>query len=80
MNKEISDRINKILYNHFGEIEVNYDTVAADVDGWDSLEHIQIISDIQKEFNIKFSVSELRSFSCVGKIVDTVEKKLESIN
>ena len=76
MNEEIFNRVKKVLYKHFGQIEVKYDTVAKDVDGWDSLTHIKIINDIQSEFNIKFTMPDLRSFSCVGKIVDCLERKL----
>ena len=78
MNEEIFARVKQVLYRIFGEIEVNYNTVAKDVEGWDSLTHIKVISEIQKEFQVKFSMADLRSFSCVGKIVDCIDKKLNS--
>ena len=76
MNQEIFERIKKVLYKQFGEVEITYNTTAKDVEGWDSLTHVKIINAIQQEFNVKFSMGDLRSFSCVGKIADCVEKKL----
>ena len=77
MNEEIFARVKKILFSFFGEHDYKYETVAKDVEGWDSMTHIKIINEIQKEFNIKFSMSDLRSFSCFGKIVDCLDKKLQ---
>ena len=51
------------------------ETVAADVDGWDSLVHISIIFDIETKFGIKFSMSEVQNFKNVGEIVDAIEKR-----
>ena len=76
MNEDIFLRVKKVIYQYFGEVEINYDTTAKDVEGWDSLTHVKIISDIQKEFNIKFTMGDLRSFSCVGKIVDCLDNKI----
>ena len=76
MNQEVFERIKKVLYKQFSEVEITYDTTAKDVEGWDSLTHVKIINAIQQEFNVKFSMGDLRSFSCVGKIVDCVDKKL----
>ena len=76
MNEKIFEGVKQVLFDHFGEIEVTYNTVAKDVDGWDSMTHMEIIADIQKAFNVKFSIADLRSFSCVGKIVDCLDAKL----
>lgn len=50
-------------------------TVATDVEGWDSLAHINILSQIEREFGVRFSLDELARFSTVGKIVDAVQQK-----
>lgn len=76
MNEEILARVKTILFSHFGEFEVKYETAAKDVDGWDSLMHYKIIREIQDEFNVKFNISDLRSFTCVGKIVENLDNKL----
>lgn len=52
------------------------ETVADDVEGWDSLTHVQLISEIEKFFNIKFSLREMLSWKTVGKMIDCIEKKI----
>ncbi|MEO8583296.1 MAG: acyl carrier protein [Flavitalea sp.] len=51
-------------------------TTAADVQDWDSLNHIQLIVAIEKKFKIKFSTTDIHQFKNVGDLVDAVEKKL----
>ena len=80
MNQEIFERVKKVIVAQLGEAEISSETTAKDVEGWDSLTHVKIINGVQNEFNIKFTMSDLRSFSCVGKIVECVEKKLNSKN
>lgn len=48
---------------------------AADVDGWDSLAHISLLTSIEKTFGMRFSLSEIDSFASIGDIIDCVMKK-----
>lgn len=57
-------------------IILNDETTANDVEGWDSLTHVQLISEIEKHFNIKFSLKEMLSWKTVGKMVDCIVKKV----
>ncbi len=52
-------------------------TVAGDIDGWDSLMHIQLIVAIEKYFQIKFSSKEIFSWKNVGEILEAVSSKLK---
>lgn len=52
------------------------ETVADDVEGWDSLTHVQLISEIEKSFDIKFSLREMLAWKAVGKMIDCIEKKV----
>lgn len=49
---------------------------AADVDGWDSLAHMQLISEIEDEFGINFTLGEVNGFKNVGELIASVEKHL----
>ncbi|MCS7078320.1 MAG: acyl carrier protein [Bacteroidia bacterium] len=51
------------------------ETTAHQVDGWDSLSHIDIIVAIEKHFGIRFTSAEIASFKNVGDLVDCVAKK-----
>lgn len=52
------------------------ETIAADVPGWDSLTHVQLISEIESHFGIKFTLREMLSWKTVGKMIDCIEKKV----
>lgn len=53
-------------------------TTASDVDGWDSLTHIQLIVAIEKRFKVKFSSKEILSWKNIGELLDSLHTKVAS--
>ena len=51
-------------------------TTADDVEGWDSLTHVQIVEETQKTFGVKFTAYEMSSWIDVEEMVDCIAKKL----
>jgi acyl carrier protein len=51
-------------------------TTADDVDGWDSLSHIQLIVAAEKHFRIKFDSREILSWRSVGEMAQAIARKL----
>ena len=47
------------------------------IDDWDSLSHINIMVQIQKKFEIRFTVEEIANTKNVAKIVELVQNKLK---
>ncbi len=47
------------------------------VDGWDSLAHINLVSAIESEFKIRFALGELEELKNVGDMIDMMERKLQ---
>lgn len=71
----ISASFVKILgYNNF---ELNDVTTAKDVDGWESVTHMLIITDLEKTFNIKFKLMDLMAMENIGDLIDAILKETE---
>jgi acyl carrier protein len=49
---------------------------ASNVAGWDSLAHINLISAIEQQFEISFTLGELQELRNVGEMIDLMERKL----
>lgn len=58
------------------ELEITEETTAEDIDGWDSLTHIQIIVGIEKKFEIKFSAVEIKASENVGEFIELIDRKV----
>ena len=52
------------------------ETTAEDVDGWDSLSHIQLVAAMEEAFGIEFKSREILSWDNVGDLIDSIEKKI----
>ena len=62
-SKMIYARLNKVFRDVFDDdsITVNPKTTANDIEDWDSLEHITLISAVEREFKMKFKMGEISS-------------------
>jgi acyl carrier protein len=76
-NEQIYERLNKIFQNVFDEdrLAVRENTTAEDIDGWDSLEHINLIVAIEDDFGMKFSISEVTGMKNVGAMVEIIRER-----
>ena len=59
-------------------LHLTRETTANDVDGWDSLTHIQLIVAIEKHFKVKFSSKEILSWKNVGELLDSLKARSNS--
>ena len=48
---------------------------AQDIENWDSLHHIQLISELERAFGIKFKLREVLSMKNVGDLIDLIHIK-----
>ena len=49
---------------------------ANDVDNWDSLTHMRLITEIEDTFAIKFKLRELNKMRNVGEMIELIQSKL----
>ena len=75
---EIFERLNDVFRDVFDDdtISVSEDTTAADIDGWDSLMHITLISAVEDEFDIKFDMKSVVAMKNVGDMADVIEREV----
>ena len=76
--EEIFEKLNEVFRDVFDdeEIEVCEETTAADIDGWDSLEHINLIAAVEQEFGVKFTMGQVVTMKNVGEMARLIEEKL----
>jgi acyl carrier protein len=48
---------------------------AKDVEGWNSLNHMILVSEIEKAFSIKFKLKELNKMHNVGDMIEIIASK-----
>ena len=78
IKEELLQQIQEIFHDVLDdeEIVLTESATAEDVEGWDSLTHIQLIVAIEKQFKIKFTSKEILSWKNVGELVDCLAAKL----
>ena len=76
MNRqEIFEKLNEIFSDVFDEdITVTPETTADDIEDWDSLTHITLISEVEDAFDIKFAMKDVLGMKNVGEMADIIEK------
>ncbi len=77
MNRtEIMAKLNEIFCDVFDDedIVLTNETTADDIEDWDSLEQINLLVAIEKQFNIKFQLADVSNLENVGAMADLVEK------
>ncbi|MEA4959939.1 MAG: acyl carrier protein [Anaerolineaceae bacterium] len=72
------DSLNEVFVMVFQdpEIRISADTTADDIDGWDSLSHVILISAIEDKYQITFTQREILRFRCVGDMLNCINQKL----
>jgi acyl carrier protein len=73
--KEVTEVYRKVLKQP--ELELKPETTANDVEGWDSLNHTILMSEVQKHFNIKFALKEMIKFRNIGDMLSVIEEKIQ---
>jgi acyl carrier protein len=61
------------------DLELGPGSNASNVEGWDSLAHINLVVSIEKHYGIRFALGELQDLKDVGEMADLILKKIARI-
>lgn len=72
--EEVFERLNNVFRDVLDDdtIELHEETVAEDVDGWDSFEHINLVVAVEEEFSFKIPMGKVVTMKNVGEMVDII--------
>ncbi|MBU1096974.1 MAG: acyl carrier protein [Ignavibacteriae bacterium HGW-Ignavibacteriae-2] len=77
----ISERFKKIVCDELElnveDVEMKDDTIASEVPGWDSLSHVNVITALEKDYNVRFKGIEILKCKNIGDLQKLVDSKLQ---
>ena len=69
---EISKKLEKIFLQILEINEIDMNASIDDVPEWDSFGHVEIMMEIEKQFNIKIKVSDFPGMTSIPKILTKI--------
>ena len=77
--EQIYSQLTEIFHDQFDDdsIVLTPEMTAADIDGWDSFNHVNLLIAVEVKFGIKFRAAEAESLYNVGHLVHIIQTKLE---
>lgn len=75
---EIVERLTVIFRNVFTDngLVITDEMTSNDVEKWDSLTHMLMISEVETAFGIKFKLKDLNKMKNVGNLIEIIQTKL----
>lgn len=79
---EVMERLTEVFRDVFDDdsITINCETTANDIDEWDSLEHINLIDAIEKEFGMRFHMREVSGMKNVGEMAFIIADRADPVS
>lgn len=76
--EDILEQISHVFADTLDEdnITLAETSTADDVEGWDSLTHVQLVVAVEKKFKLRFSAKEIQSWKNVGEMIDSISSKV----
>lgn len=74
----IKDDLKRVILTELGleDWQIDDETTAAEVPGWDSLSHANVILAVEKSFNVRFSSVEVLKLNSIGALQRLLDAKL----
>ncbi|MDG1518527.1 MAG: acyl carrier protein [Flavobacteriales bacterium] len=77
LNQNISIQLEKVFKSFFKNeaLTISKTTTTEDIESWDSLNHMGLIAEIEKKFEIIFDFYEVMEFENVGELIKSIVNK-----
>ena len=77
---EIRERLNGIFKDVFDDesLEIRAEMSASDIEDWDSLAQIDIVTASEAAFGLKFSLAEIVTLKNIGDMLDLIDRKINA--
>ena len=77
--EEVFERLTDVFRNVFDDedIVLNDDTTAEDIEDWDSLMHITLISEVEDEFDVHFAMKDVTGMQNVGEMASLILEQVD---
>ena len=78
-NEQILNEVASIFRQVFDNesLAIQLETNQDDIEEWDSLEHINLLSLIEQKFQIKFDLNDVLHTKSIREIVSLIEQKVK---
>lgn len=75
---EVLDKVIEICKDVFEneELILTESSTAKDVEEWDSLSHLSLISDVEDEFSIKLTLDEISNTKNIGELISAIMRHM----
>ena len=83
MESTIDAKLRSIFTNVFQNLqnkEFRLNTPRKDFDNWDSLTHLQLVSEIESAFNVRFEMEDIIDIESPADFKRIIEKRLSKIS
>lgn len=76
--QDILEKLTTVFRDVFDlpDLSIALVTTAEDVAEWDSVNHIMLVVEIERQFRVKFQTAEIEEMKNVGDLVTLIQSKL----
>jgi acyl carrier protein len=76
-SKNTLERVSQICRLVFDnpDLDISLETSARDVANWDSLNHVALIMELERSFDIKFALGELQDLKNIASLIQLIDSK-----
>ena len=78
-DSSILERLTPLLRNVFDhdDLLATPELTAHQVNGWDSLGNVRFFIEVEREFSVRFSATEISSLKNIGQLAALISRKLQ---